>query len=116
MNEPIELWHNPGCSKSRQALELLEAKDVPLNVRKYLEDPLSRKELARACTQIHPTHLLRTQETAFSPWQETLDALSPDDVIDILMKHPAIMERPIVFRGERALIARPPGRIQELFD
>ena len=116
MNEPIELWHNPRCSKSRQALELLEAKNVPLSVRKYLEEPLSRKELARACAHIRPTHLLRTKEAAFSPWQETLDALSSEDVIDILMKHPAIMERPIVFRGGRALIARPPERIQELFD
>jgi arsenate reductase len=109
------LIHNPRCSKSRAAKELLEARGVPFELRLYLEDPLSRAELGdlrkrmgRPCRE-----WVRRGEDAYK--EAGLGAESDDKaLLDAIAAHPALLERPILVRGARAVVGRPTENLLEL--
>ena len=111
----MTLLHNPRCSKSRQTLALLEQAGVDVQVRRYLDAPLSRDELGALCAQLGAPVIAwtRSKEAAFRE-----AGLSPDAgdevLLDAMAKHPILMERPIVISGERALVARPPELVRDL--
>jgi arsenate reductase len=111
------LLHNPRCSKSRAAKALLEERGAAFAVRLYLEQPLSRAELAVLARRLgRPVReWVRRGEPAFAA-----AGLGPgsDDgaLLDALAAHPALLERPILVRGERAVVGRPPERILELLE
>ena len=113
----LTILHNPHCSKSRAALALLSERGVPLRVVEYLSAPLSRDELDALRTKlgIPAREWVRSGEAAF-----TEAGLSPasteDQILDAMATHPILIERPIVVRGDRALIGRPPERVLELLD
>lgn len=110
----ITLLHNPRCSKSRQALALLEERGVPVEVRRYLEAPLDADELRTLIARLDGDHsaLIRTKE----PEWKALDADASDveQVISAIVAHPRLMERPIADDGRRAVIGRPPEDILRL--
>ena len=109
------LLHNPRCSKSRAAKALLEERGEAFELRLYLEAPLSRAELAELRGQLgRPAReWVRSGEPAFAA--AGLDAASDDRaVLDAIAKHPVLLERPILVRGRRAVVGRPPERILEL--
>ncbi len=113
----ILLLHNPRCSKSRGARTILEERGVKFEERRYLEDPLSRAELEDLATRLRrpPREWVRPKETTFG--EAGLDASSSDDtLLDALAKHPILMERPILVRGRRAVIGRPPEAILDLLE
>ena len=117
--EPVQIFHNPSCSKSRGALQILEERGVDANVVKYLDTPPDRATLERILDAIDtdPMSLVRTGDATFKGAGLTkADVQSRAQVIDVLLAHPEVMERPVVFVGEKALIARPSERVLELLD
>ena len=113
---PLTLYHNPRCSKSRQALKLLEERGCDFHVRRYLDEPLSREELAALVARLDGSvvDLVRTQE---SDWQALQLATPSDgDYLAALSAHPRLMQRPLLDRGDRAVIGRPPENILVLLD
>lgn len=109
------LYHNPRCSKSREALQLLEDKGETIEVIKYLETPPTRQELSQLIELlgIKPIELVRTQE---NDWKQNFKGkeLSDSEVIDAMMEFPKLMERPIAINGTQAVIGRPPTKILDI--
>lgn len=113
--ETVTIYHNPRCSKSRATLALLEERKVPLRVVRYLEEPPTRAELAelRRKLGLAPGEWIRKGEAEYAAAR--LDARSPEGaLLDAMAKHPVLIERPIVVRGDRAVVGRPPERVIEL--
>ncbi|MGR2737005.1 arsenate reductase (glutaredoxin) [Billgrantia sp. Q4P2] len=112
---PITLYHNPRCSKSRQALALLEEHGVEVTVRRYLDEPLNEEELRDLMSRLDADGeaLVRTQE---AEWQEfeDIDLQDQEEVIRAIVSHPKLMERPIADDGKRAVIGRPPEDVLAL--
>ncbi len=112
----ITLLHNPRCSKSRQALALLEERGVAVQVRRYLDDPLDGAELRALMARLaaEPRDLVRTNEADWKALDADRD--DPQQVIDAIVAHPKILQRPIADDGQRAIIGRPPEDILALLD
>jgi arsenate reductase (glutaredoxin) len=114
--DEVRMFHNPRCSKSRGALQILQERDVDVDVVEYLETPPDRRTLERIVDSIPdpPAALVRHdnrfKELGLDPKAYT----TKQDVVALLLEHPELMERPVVFRGERAVIARPSERVLDL--
>ncbi|WP_299922821.1 arsenate reductase (glutaredoxin) [uncultured Pelagimonas sp.] len=106
------LWHNPRCSKSRQTLALLEEKGVIPEIRKYLEDAPSLDELkaAQAALGLPVIEMMRVKEAAFKDMGLSKDS---DDAVllQAMADQPKLIERPILFAGDKAAIGRPPEQV-----
>lgn len=111
----IKIYHNPRCSKSRETLQILEEKNEMFEVIKYLENPVSAEELQEIIKklQLSPIDLVRTKE---KEWKENFQGkeLSDKNIIDAMVKFPRLIERPIVIKGNKAVIGRPPQKILEI--
>lgn len=113
----VTIWHNPRCSKSRGACSLLDERGIDRDVRRYLDEPPSRAELERVLTLLgthDPRQMVRTGERIYR--ELGLDEADRDALLDAMVEHPRLIERPIVIRGDRAVIGRPPERVEELLD
>lgn len=110
----ITVYHNPHCSKSRECLALPELQDVELNVIEYLKTPPTKQELKDLLKKlgIKPIQLVRTKEEAWQPYKDK--KLTPAQIINLLAKHPQLIERPIVINGDKALIARPADVVKSI--
>ncbi|GLQ90929.1 arsenate reductase (glutaredoxin) [Dyella flagellata] len=112
----IRIYHNNRCSKSRGALALLEQHGKPFEVINYLETPPSAAELKALAAQLGITarQLLRTGEDEYR--ELGLDDSSLDEValIAAMVKHPRLIERPIVVANGKAVIGRPPEKVLEI--
>jgi len=109
------LLHNPRCSKSRAAHALLAERGVAFRERRYLEDPLSRAELAALRERLGrpASEWLRRGEAAYVA--AGLDAGSGEAaILDAIAEHPILLERPILVRGARAVVGRPPEAVLDL--
>jgi arsenate reductase (glutaredoxin) len=111
------IYHNPRCSKSRATLELLRGRGIEPNIIEYLESPPSKDQLKTILRLlgISAGRLARRKEQA---WRHAgLDDESSDDaILDAMVSHPVLIERPIVIRGDRAVIGRPPENVDALID
>ncbi|SDO07410.1 arsenate reductase [Halomonas shengliensis] len=110
----ITLLHNPRCSKSREALALLEARGIEVAVRRYLDEPLDEAELRALIGRLEGdiAGLVRRKEAEWKALDA--DTNDPEQVIRAILDHPRIMERPIADDGSRAVIGRPPEAILTL--
>ncbi len=111
------IYHNPHCSKSRQALEILRERGETFDVVKYLSDTPSVTELDSLCRKlgVEPHALMRTKERRFQELGLSLsDTRDRSEWLQILNENPVLLERPIVVRGNKAIIGRPPERIVEI--
>ncbi len=110
------VYHNPSCSKSRGALDILHGKGVETDVVEYLKAPPDRATLERIVDAIPnpPAELVRKDKRFKELGLAAGDYETRDAVVDLLLRHPELMERPVVFRGERAVIARPSEIVLEL--
>jgi arsenate reductase (glutaredoxin) len=113
----VTIFHNPNCSHSRGALGILKERSIDVDVIEYLIAPPSRQTLEMIISKlVNPVpELIRTTdkkfvELGFDPTGYT----SPEAVIEFLLVHPELMQRPIVVRGDRAVIARPSERVAEV--
>jgi len=104
------IWHNPRCSKSREALALLEGRGVTVTVRLYLEDPPDADTLRAVLKKLRMSarELLRRKEDAYKQLGLADESLSDDALIDAMVAHPKLIERPVVLSGKRAALGRPP--------
>jgi arsenate reductase len=117
MSEPV-IWHNPRCSKSRQALELLREKGAKPEVVLYLERPPTAEELERVLTllRLEPRALMRTKEPVYGELGLDDPSLGRAALIAAMVKHPILIERPVVISGDRAALGRPPEDVLSVLD
>ncbi len=113
----VTIWHNPRCSKSRAAAQLLEEKGVEAEVVKYLEIPPSKEEIKAVLKMlgISARELMRTKEDIYKELglKEVEDE---EKLIEAMAEHPKLIERPIVIKDGKAAIGRPIEKIIELID
>jgi arsenate reductase len=111
----ITIYHNPRCSKSREGLQALEKQDKNFTIVKYLDAPLTHKELQEILAKlgIAPIGLVRKKEAV---WVENYKGkpLTDEEIIDAMVQHPNLIERPIVINGDKAVVARPSEKINEI--
>ncbi|MEM9392963.1 MAG: arsenate reductase (glutaredoxin) [Pseudomonadota bacterium] len=106
------LWHNPRCSKSRAALNLLQEAGHEVSVRRYLEDPptLSELQAVQDMLGVSAIDMLRTGERVFR--ESGLSKMSPEEeLLAAMVSHPILIERPVALFGSQAVIGRPPERV-----
>lgn len=112
----LTLYHNPRCSKSRGALELLEARGLTPTVVRYLETPLSAAQLRDLLARLNLSarQLLRSGEDEYKALNLGDSSLSEAQLIDAMAANPKLIERPILVAGDKAVIGRPPEKILEI--
>ena len=111
----MKIYHNNRCSKSREGLSILENSNQKFEVVNYLDNPPTKKELKEILNMLGftPIQLVRKNE---SIWKENYKnkELSDDDIINAMHEHPKLIERPIIVKGNKAVIGRPPENINSL--
>ncbi|UTW08640.1 arsenate reductase (glutaredoxin) [Pseudomonas benzenivorans] len=112
----LTLYHNPRCSKSRGALQLLEARGLTPTIVRYLETPPSAAQLQALLGKlgIDARQLLRTGEEEYRALNLAEPGLSDAQLIEAMVNHPKLIERPILIAGDKAVIGRPPEKVLEL--
>lgn len=112
----IQIYHNPRCSKSRQALQILQSHDHDIEIIEYLKTPPSVDELATILKKldITPRELLRKTEKQFKELSLSNPALTDAELLEAMVAHPKLIERPIVINGNRACIGRPPESVEAI--
>ncbi len=132
MNSEFVLWHNPRCSKSREALRILQEQNIQPIIREYLKDPPSREEIIKVLDLLYVMRdtngealgrndkqfilqIVREKEKCWKENNISLSSLSGDEIIDLLVQFPKGIERPICIKDKRkAVIGRPPENIIDL--
>ncbi|KLJ01332.1 arsenate reductase (glutaredoxin) [Luteimonas sp. FCS-9] len=116
MTDDFTLYHNPRCSKSRAALDLLQARGITPRVVRYLDAPPDADTLRDLLRRlgIAPRALLRTGEAEYRDLGLDDPALDDAAIVAAMAAHPRLIERPILVRGERAVVGRPTERLLDL--
>ena len=114
----IRLLHNPQCSKSRSALDLLQAAGADPEVVRYLDAPPTRAELEHIVDHldVEPAILVRKDKHFKELGLDPADYVARDAVVDLLLAHPRLMERPVAIKGDRVVLGRPPEQVTDLLD
>jgi arsenate reductase len=112
----VEIFHNPRCSKSRQTLQLLQEQGVEPEVVEYLQTPPDHNTLQQVLEMLNmePRDLMRKKEAEYK--ENGLDdpSLTRDQLIDAMIAHPKLIERPIVIKDGKAAIGRPPEQVLDI--
>ena len=113
----ITIWHNPRCSKSRNAVTLLEEKGIDADVVKYLDTPPTKEELVALLKMlgISARELMRTKEAIYRELN-LKEETDEDKLIEAMVENPKLIERPIVIKDGKAAIGRPIENIIDLLD
>ncbi len=116
MKEKITIYHNPRCSKSRNAMDYFKEKNVDLSVVEYLKNPPSKVEIRELLKKLgmKAEDIIRRGETDYKENYKGKE-LSEEQWIDAMVKFPKLIERPIIILNEKAVIARPLEKINELY-
>lgn len=111
----MELFHNPRCSKSRQALSILQEKGIEPEIRLYLSDVPSKKEVTSILHKldIPAEKIIRKGEKVYKEQFQGKE-LSQDEWINAMVQNPKLIERPILINGDKAMIGRPPENVLEI--
>ncbi|PTS84122.1 arsenate reductase (glutaredoxin) [Pseudomonas sp. HMWF032] len=112
----LTLYHNPRCSKSRSALQLLEERGLNPAIVRYLENPLSTAELHELLRKLGmpARQLLRTGEDEYKALGLDDPQLTDEQLIAAMVSQPKLIERPILVAGDKAVVGRPPENILEI--
>lgn len=118
VNEPVTIWHNPRCSKSRATLKLLEERGVEPRVVRYLEDPPAVEELDRVLglLEMEPRELMRKKEAPYRERGLDDENLTREDLLEAMREHPVLIERPVVLAGGKAALGRPPENVLAILE
>jgi len=116
VTQTFRIYHNPRCSKSRETLKLLQDHGVEPEVVLYLETPPTEAELETLLSQLglSARELLRSGEEAYQTLNLKDPALTDQQLIQAMVEHPKLIQRPIVVKGDRAALGRPPEAVLEL--
>ena len=122
-NDVIKFYHNPRCSKSRQALQLISSQNITLEIIKYLEERISKLDLENVFNKldIDRNNFLRKNEKAFKDLNINLKKISTDQLIKLIIENPIIIQRPLAIKYEKdvfidAVIGRPPEMVLNLLN
>lgn len=112
----VTIYHNPRCSKSRQTLQLLRDNGVEPNVVEYLKTPPSAAELDKILTmlKLEPRELMRKKEAPYKERGLSEESLGRKALIKAMVEDPVLIERPIVIKGQKAVLGRPPENVLDL--
>tara|TARA_B100001167_G_scaffold155719_1_gene102982 strand:- start:145 stop:492 length:348 start_codon:yes stop_codon:yes gene_type:complete len=112
----IIIYHNPKCSKSRQTVELLVKQGIKPVLNEYLKIPPTVEKIKEILRKLGyaPRDLMRKKENVYTEHNLGDPFLSDDDLIEFMVKHPILIERPIVLANEKAAIGRPPEQVLEI--
>lgn len=112
----LTFYHNPRCSKSRSALELIESRGLQPRIVHYLQTPPSAAELRELLRKlgISARQLLRSGEDEYKALNLADGTLDEAALLDAMLSHPRLIERPILVAGDRAVIGRPPEKVLEI--
>ncbi len=113
----VSVYFNPACSNCRTVQGLLAERGIDVDYVRYLEQAPTREELERVLALLgtdDPRQMIRTKEPEYA--ELGLESAGRDELLDAMAAHPRLIQRPIVIRGDRAVIARPPDRVAELLD
>ncbi|MCK9472528.1 arsenate reductase (glutaredoxin) [Sulfurimonas sp.] len=115
--QAVTIWHNPKCSKSREAMEIVTHSGCKAEVIKYLENSPDENQIRTVLKMlgIKPRELMRTKEDLYKELN-LKDENSDDALIEAMFKHPKLIERPIIIKGDRAIIGRPTDRIAQFLN
>lgn len=110
----VQIYHNPRCSKSRCALDVLKSTGIQYEIVDYMKNPVTKTELKAIIDKlkIKPIDLVRVKENI---WKEKFcnKSLTDDEIIEVMLENPQLIERPIVINGEKAVIGRPTEKVIE---
>ncbi len=114
--QPVVIYHNPRCSKSRAALKLLEERGIEPKIVKYLETPPDHDTLKWILDRLgmKPRELMRRKEKEYKALGLDDPNLSDDQLIDAMVEHPRLIERPIVVVGDKVALGRPPEQVLDI--
>lgn len=114
----VKIYHNPRCSKSRQTLQLLTERGIEPEIIDYLKNPPTAAELDRILTllKLEPRELMRRQESEYKELGLDDTGLSRAALIQAMIEHPKLIERPVVVNQERAAVGRPPEAVLAILD
>lgn len=114
----VVVLHNSRCSKSRETLKLLEEIGVEFEIRKYLEEPLSKAEIENLLLKLECSidDIIRKNEDVYKQLVLENGKPSSSDLFDWVVRNPILLQRPIVVVGDKARIGRPPELVLELLD
>ena len=112
----VRIYHNPRCSKSRQTLALLRENNIDPEIIEYLKVPPSASELAEILDKLgmEPRQLMRRKEEPYKSLALDDPDKSREALIQAMVDHPILIERPIVVQGDRAALGRPPESVLEI--
>ena len=114
--DQVTIYHNPRCSKSRQALSILEDAGITPRVIEYLDNPPTAGELQVLGNQLglEPSEFIRSKEAAYASLDPPGSERSQSQLLDAMAAEPILIERPIVVRGDTAVLGRPPENVHQL--
>ncbi|WP_166418856.1 arsenate reductase (glutaredoxin) [Cochlodiniinecator piscidefendens] len=112
----ITIWHNPRCSKSRQTLALIEEQGITPNIRLYQKDGPSVAEIRTVLSRLDlpVAAIIRSKDSLFTELDLSID-MDEERLINAMVAHPALIERPIVQSDDKAALGRPPENVLTLF-
>ena len=111
----ITIYHNPMWSKSRKSVEILNQEKVNFNIIEYLKTTPNIEDLKSLTKKLNlkPIEIIRKKDKLFKEFQ--IDAINEDEkILDIIVKNPKLLERPIIVKGEKAIIASPPELLYDI--
>ena len=116
MNSKVTIYYNPRCRKSREALQIIKEKGIEPEIRENLDEPPSQFELAEILRKMgkRPRDIFRKSEPLYKDLGLKNKDLSDEILLDYLHKYPILIERPIVVRGQRAVLGRPPEDVKRI--
>ena len=114
----ITIYHNPKCSKSRQTLKLLQEQGINPVTIEYLKNPPTVEKLKEILSLlgVSPRDLMRKKEDEYKELDLANSKLSDKDLIDFMVKHPILIERPIVLANGKAALGRPPEQVLNILN
>ena len=112
----VEIYHNPRCSKSRQTLQLLQENGIEPDITEYLKTPPGRAELVDILQMLNtePRELMRRKEQEYKEAGLDNPDLTRDQLIQAMIDHPRLIERPIVISNGKAALGRPPEQVLDI--
>jgi len=111
----MKIYHNPRCSKSRETLKIIKDAGAEVEIIEYLNEIPTKEELKLILMQLHlkPIDIIRKGEAVYKEKFKNSN-FNDDEWLSIMMEYPKLIERPIVIKGNKAILGRPPANVLEL--